>query len=219
MATLLSLLAAAPRKGQWQCHLRPASGTRTWKLSWSRLGNCTLASRGRKVPVTPQATQSATTILATLPGNPGTAAGHVVMGGLEFMTTMAIVPSSNLSSQRWWQEVGNKSRRGPSACSSRLSNSPSSGAHRASSTFQTRSPHQTASISITRDRTFLCFAPSSCHASRAVVKQRLMAVPKTRVFESTDGAEDSCRLESVKREAQDVVKLVAKRRLSGRSKP
>ena len=40
-----------------------------------------------------------------------------------------------------------------------------------------------------------------------------------RVFESIDGAEDRPRVDSAKGEALDVVQLVAKRRLAGRSKP
>ena len=38
-------------------------------------------------------------------------------------------------------------------------------------------------------------------------------------FESIDGVEDRSRVESNKREALEVVQVVAKRRIAGRSKP
>ena len=131
---------------------RPTSGTRTWMLSCHSWATARMLSR---VPVPPRAqtTQSATaqnapaaTIPATLRRNPGTAAvmeaSSSGAAGSAHETIMAIVLTSIPSGQLQRQDLGNKSRHGPSASSSCLSNSPSSRAHRATSTLQMRSPLQ-----------------------------------------------------------------------------
>ena len=92
VATLLSLLAAAIRKGQQQCHL--PSGTRNQDLEpfLATLGQMHSFCPGPQVPATPraQASQPAAphnavpaSIPTTIPGFPGAAGGRVGCGGIE----------------------------------------------------------------------------------------------------------------------------------------
>ena len=84
------------------CHR--ASGTRTWKLSWSRLGNCTHASRGGKSPSHHVRKQRSVRLLRS----------RVVMAPRALvqlallMATMAVVLRSNWSEQLQWQDLGNR---------------------------------------------------------------------------------------------------------------
>ena len=93
-----------------------------------------------------------------------------------------------------------------------------------------------ASISVTQHRAFLCLIASCCHAKRDVgwcsgapdgaaedaedahMDGILNNEELEQVFESIGGAEDSGRLERVKREAGEL-QLATKRRMVGRSKP
>ena len=154
VATLLSLLAAALRKGQQQCHLPCSVRNQDLKSLLATLGQLRACfSGGRKSPLR-RVRNGICGSTARGPGNhpsyPSQASRHgsgprghrglrVLLQLTLLMTLSAITLSSNLSGQLLWQEVVQKARHGPRACSSCLS-STSSNTHRASSTFQMRCP-------------------------------------------------------------------------------
>ena len=145
VATLLSLLAAALRKGQQQCNLPSNIRNQDLESFPATLGATTLLFLGAASPGYDACARNAqsgvpTTIPATLPGHPGTAAGHVVTGALSSGAAGSaldpnghnITLSCNMSWQLLWQEVVHKARRGPRAYMSCRSSRTSSCTHIAS---------------------------------------------------------------------------------------
>ena len=204
---------------------RPASGTRTWMPSGLRLGNCTLASRGRKSLLCRvckqrnlrlQRTRRRQPFLLPFPGFQVRQRATWRWGPRVLVQLALLMTNGHHFVQQLvgaTPVAGGGAKVQAWAYRSCLSNSPSSSAHRSSSTFQMRSllHSNPASISVTWNRTFLCLLPSSRHASRAVDKHGfLMARPKMptymdgilfdeameRVLESIDGGEDRSRVES-----------------------
>ena len=153
--------------------------------SWLRLGNCTAVTPRAQANTICDCTERGRGNHSCCPSRVSRhGAGPRGRGGLEFWCSWlcSFTMSSNLSGQLLWQVVGNKSRHGLRAYRSCLSNSPT-GAHRASSTFQTRSAlqpslnqhHLVPHVSLSPPQQSPC--QTSCGQARVRVV-RLMATPK-----------------------------------------
>ena len=123
------------------CH--PASATRSWSLSWSQSANCTRISRGRRSPqrhAGKHRNLRRRRMQFQLPSQ--RMPGHRILVQLVLLMIQAAITSPlNQSGQLQWQKGVNKHRHDAGAYMSCLSSSHNSSfAHRASSTFQTRSP-------------------------------------------------------------------------------
>ena len=160
MATLLSLLAAAIRKGQQQCCLPP--GIRNQDLESFRVAFRQLHSYF-PVPATPRAQASHPNYHSRRQEAGWMWGRRVLVQLLLFMILAAITLPLNQLKQLQWQKGVHKHRHGPAQVVSQQQPQQQLCTHSILHIPKAQ-PTPTGSISVARHRTFLCLISSCSHA-------------------------------------------------------